>query len=791
MRCDQKSKSWPFLPDHITCDGDQYGLTGTGIITNRHLQGIQSEICDALQHATTIVEFGKDGVPIRTDSPLLTYAMHSACKTFRHYNLKIDKEGNVLYDENNRPSEGSLCLRCDQSHACLFREINGQKLSIKNIMNRKEKSDDLRDLYEGIPNYFFKPYIFSERLVLQYDCPLLGFRELIFPIIFEKKTIAVFFVGQIILEGKQKFIEDMIKSLPSRFPNCFETYLLRNNKEDNSEIIVKEIIRKQHEWIDENQTERLLTPRKYDQLISNTIKELKEFEKLLDEEIKHQRIHYIKNIVSQEIKEFSKPFEPINSKNSIDDKMLNDIWQRVENTMNTFVEKFSLRYILVFGVKRLIHTSEDKLFLVGKTSRWNEILPKEQLNKIYIDASNFPQSYLVCSRNINAKYLESLKECNFNLLGDFQLVLLPVFPHQYSSIAFIVGYDKNNPSVAMENIPGEELDINLQSFDTLVVSTLAATLAHGEEEKAKKQLLYLGHEAGQLVAGLDWLRITYFENAYVVKKLPTTKVEDFCKDLKGFIGQMTFFFDMAKRIGTGEPPKVEMSEFLPFGEVLFKWKDTYRLESEKKCLQIRVPDWIRPDDPLRPAINADKFLFEQLVYNIVNNAEKYSYRGTKIDIDCKLEDNQANTHVLTVTNYGIYMAEGDDVYLPFVRRENEESVEGLGLGLYIAWLIVQAHNGKIKHICHPKPISRFNIPLIKPYIERSFEGKDTNLSVELEIELQRLKSSHDYERVIAFSDDRQTPKYKPEDVTLSKEIKKPTYKVTIIATIPTLKRRLQ
>jgi len=52
---------------------------------------------------------------------------------------------------------------------------------------------------------------------------------------------------------------------------------------------------------------------------------------------------------------------------------------------------------------------------------------------------------------------------------------------------------------------------------------MAATRARGLEELTKKQLLYLGHEAGQLSGGLDWLTKCY-EDAKEFEKNSESKI---------------------------------------------------------------------------------------------------------------------------------------------------------------------------------------------------------------------------------------------------------------------------
>ena len=816
----KKSNSWPIRPHHLTKGGESLGLKGTGIITNRHLQGHQSEISDIVGQPTAIIEFALDGSPIRTDSPFLDLALNPACQLFRRENPEVTPEGKLKLDKDGSSILGAACLCCDNCHARLFYNLHAEELR-KNIINERKdlyEFQDLRKLYKGISDHLTKPteLVFEwnkldERLFLEYDCPLLGFRDLLFPVIFEERVIAAFFVGGLTLDGQQTFVNDMILSVHKRHPGCFETSTRPHN------IIVQDILKKHQDWLNENPCERIIDKDTLDTIKRTTIKELKDFEIILDNEMQHQRIAYIRTNISSELKEFAtQPKDTGDDKaDSVDDAVLKPLWDRVEASMKRLAEYFSFKYALVFGTSRIVHQKQDQLTVQAKIHSHG--FTPEQLAALKLDITKFPPKYTVCcpkGDGQNRKYLEALHGCDLSTLGDFQLVLVPTHPHPLSSIGVLLGYGDGFPSDERENAPDADMHRTLQSFFTFLVSTLAATLARGAEDLAKRQLLYLGHEAGQLAAGLDWLRLTYedtrgAENSLREKYMGNKesvirglrkKLEDLCADIKGYPGQMAFFFDIARRLATDDLPKAVPTLFRPYGDVLGKWKDTYRTECDKKRLQLRVvdPQFVlgsRENDPWRPTMYSDKFLFEQVVYNLVNNAEKYCYRGTKIHMDCKLRDlnEEIPRHVLTVTDYGRYMLPGREVYLPFRRFETYGDVEGLGLGLYIAWLIVETvFGGEIKHFCDPKdaPVSKFNVPLIAPYINRSFEGKDDALVADLKEELGRLRKARLYNFIIAYESEteeqkeKKKPRYEPSSEELRNEIKSPTYKVTIEATIP-------
>lgn len=71
----------------------------------------------------------------------------------------------------------------------------------------------------------------SGRTFLEYDCPLLGYRELLFPIFFEDRVVAAIFIGEICLEGQR----DLVATIQSRFfelhPDCFDGYCCENREQ--------------------------------------------------------------------------------------------------------------------------------------------------------------------------------------------------------------------------------------------------------------------------------------------------------------------------------------------------------------------------------------------------------------------------------------------------------------------------------------------------------------------------------------------------------------------------------
>ncbi len=89
----------------------------------------------------------------------------------------------------------------------------------------------------------------------------------------------------------------------------------------------------------------------------------------------------------------------------------------------------------------------------------------------------------------------------------------------------------------------------------------------------------------------------------------------------------------------------------------------------------------------------DRLRIEQVVTNLVSNGIKYG-PGKPIEIEVGEKDGYA---VLSVRDYGIGIAEGDQarIFSKFERAVPNRNFGGLGLGLYIAHQIVDAHEGEI------------------------------------------------------------------------------------------------
>lgn len=159
--------------------------------------------------------------------------------------------------------------------------------------------------------------------------------------------------------------------------------------------------------------------------------------------------------------------------------------------------------------------------------------------------------------------------------------------------------------------------------------------------------------------------------------------------------------------------KLESGEFVlkpevfDFRELLLNIVISQEQRIESKKIQITGLDAI---DGL--SVNADRDLIHQVIYNLVDNAIKFTNEEGSISFTLKKENKKT---VFTVTNSGKGIPESD---LPFVferfyKVDKSRSVgkNSTGLGLYIAKTIITAHDGAITVSCNKNEFTTFKIVL--------------------------------------------------------------------------------
>ncbi|MDM8519272.1 ATP-binding protein [Anaerolineales bacterium HSG6] len=123
-------------------------------------------------------------------------------------------------------------------------------------------------------------------------------------------------------------------------------------------------------------------------------------------------------------------------------------------------------------------------------------------------------------------------------------------------------------------------------------------------------------------------------------------------------------------------------------------KDTiYALESQAENKSINLLEEIETS---LPDISANETRLQQIFYNLIGNAIKYTPDNGRVTIKAFRHDNEIRIQV-TDTGLGIPAADQPHIFEKFyrVRGEHVKSIKGTGLGLAITKSIVEKHQGRI------------------------------------------------------------------------------------------------
>ncbi|MFP4391253.1 MAG: PAS domain S-box protein [Desulfohalobiaceae bacterium] len=130
------------------------------------------------------------------------------------------------------------------------------------------------------------------------------------------------------------------------------------------------------------------------------------------------------------------------------------------------------------------------------------------------------------------------------------------------------------------------------------------------------------------------------------------------------------------------------------------------------------------DSSLAKKMKGDKIRIQQILFNLVGNALKFTEQG-RINVECSVvgQDIRSQRVLISVTDTGIGMNDDklDQLFKPFVQAENAytRKYQGAGLGLSIVKRLVGLMNGNISVENTPGEGTSFHVCLpLKPLVDK-------------------------------------------------------------------------
>lgn len=158
--------------------------------------------------------------------------------------------------------------------------------------------------------------------------------------------------------------------------------------------------------------------------------------------------------------------------------------------------------------------------------------------------------------------------------------------------------------------------------------------------------------------------------------------------------RLTFLIEDILTLQSLESDELTLSfEPLELGEFLHDVRDAMHDRVETAGMVLTVGQW-----PAGIHIHADQARLLQLMKNLVSNAVKFSDKGTTVTLSADITGGMAR---LAVTDQGIGIPPGAQakIFEKFTQLDNSDQrkVGGAGLGLNIAQLIAEKHNGTLTY----------------------------------------------------------------------------------------------
>ncbi len=130
-------------------------------------------------------------------------------------------------------------------------------------------------------------------------------------------------------------------------------------------------------------------------------------------------------------------------------------------------------------------------------------------------------------------------------------------------------------------------------------------------------------------------------------------------------------------------------------------------QTDRHRFRLDVPDGL-------PSVHADQLRLERVMYNLVENAVKYSPRGGEIRVTARAD---AGNLTVSVTDHGLGISPPDRerLFEPFQRLDGSSAdISGLGLGLLVCRRLIEVHGGRIWVESEPEQGSTFFFTLPLP-----------------------------------------------------------------------------
>lgn len=184
------------------------------------------------------------------------------------------------------------------------------------------------------------------------------------------------------------------------------------------------------------------------------------------------------------------------------------------------------------------------------------------------------------------------------------------------------------------------------------------------------------------------------------------KGKEFVKSWEGQTDKLNFLFQSLVKMSRMEAGiiKIQRDE-APLLTTIGKAVEAIVPKAEQKQIQL----FVACSEKIR--ISHDSKWTEEVIFNILDNAVKYTDAGGKIEIEVSVLEIYTRINIKD-TGKGIALERQAEIFNRFYREPEVHEQEGIGIGLYLARRIIELQNGYIEVRSRVNQGSEFQIYLM-------------------------------------------------------------------------------
>ena len=699
---------------------------------------------------------------IRVESAASLFSLRAPCR-----NLRVAASSNGI----------NACYECDYYYALqLKNQIEGSNVQVEVPSIIGEHIIPIIEHHDGVA-------------YIHYNCEMLGYCELCFAIKVYDTVLGVLFVGNTILNDQENY---------SKREQIRRTFIDRQYNQNGNGVFrgydrktIDNYIFKEPDYED------ILPPLKDDGLhqqiwedyrMPRTIDELKDYIKICCEKVKRiereiqrswenrQRTFFRAQVESAKAN-FELKYKALREKENISYNDIQELYETIWDFSLELKEKYKLDYCRLYDNLPFITGSfyAEQFYLEGKKKGRIKIglCPYEKkdpktgipdFTAIKKDFSKANLNSFECKTSLKDYSSENNPLLCFSvqgkpLAGENEVVLA------CSNLAVIFGLEdhryKKDYGILFEEIA---------NVFSLICSKLQELSTAFLKYKYYSTLTLYKHECVHYAKRIQSRNRIFYDREWY-EFLSDEKKAHIYGDLTSVAKALTTLSDNISVLLNDDLKRYSYlkNDYYELNEAINKWNAFYRLPLAVDAKRIIKST---PQIDRHRRIKTNSALFDTLLLNIIDNAIKYSYFGTAIDI-ALIEDKGAIQ--LRITDYGTEIEESARPYDLFYRAETEANyIVGDGIGLYTSKKISSILGLKLTHTC--VKLYDYHVPFL-------FAAKTRGMNLgehysEIQEQFQELYQKGDLEYILVDCINGNCKLPPPKQII--DQIERPIYKVTFV-----------